>query len=69
MTKDILCNRRSSWVTNPGETVDERIMDAPDGSAEVRPNNMSILTKNQTSIIMNKLPGIAPRSPYRTLSA
>lgn len=31
--KDLLCKRFSSWLTNDGETVDERIIDAPDGRA------------------------------------
>lgn len=31
--KYLLCKRFSSWLTNDGETVDERIIDAPDGRA------------------------------------
>lgn len=31
--KNLLCKRFSSWLTNDGETVDERIIDAPDGRA------------------------------------
>lgn len=31
--KYLPCKRFSSWLTNDGETVDERIIDAPDGRA------------------------------------
>uniref|UniRef100_A0A2P2JJP6 Uncharacterized protein LOC103950568 n=1 Tax=Rhizophora mucronata TaxID=61149 RepID=A0A2P2JJP6_RHIMU len=35
--KSLLCKRLSSWLTNAGDTVDERIIDAPDGRAGTAP--------------------------------
>lgn len=39
---DLLSNLRSSWLTNAGDTVDERIIVAPDGRAAVSRNSQNI---------------------------
>jgi len=61
--------RRSSWLTNAGDTVEDRMIDAPDGKAIKKNNNkVSIFTLMYT-FCFRKVPATAPRSPYKTLSA
>lgn len=67
---NLLCKCSSSRLIKAGETVDERIIDAPGGRTAEKGETRSVqLTKLYSIFRLLDVPDTAPSTPYRTLSA